>query len=195
MKLDYGKEFMILRVVGVFISSMIVAKGYGLYSDYQPGSMFTFSAGAVFGLFMGILIVLFCFTMYWRIELNARQVISNYGFLLLHKRRVFEGIESIEFKVAFIEVKNGPDKAYINVLVKVVGRDRSYPVCALYQLRESILMPDYYKKKHQKEIDQFDSEVQQLLGLYPNIGRSVDDKVPAFYEDVTGQKFVWGENH
>ncbi len=191
MQLDFGKHFTVLRVFGVFVSLLLAFKVYGYISDYHPGAMNQFGPGKIFGLTVGLLVICYCFTMYWRIELKANSIVSHYGFALLRRTKVFTGIKSIQFKIDFTEVKNGPDQAYIHVLLEVDGRDRPYSMFSLHQRRESIIAQSHYDRKHLGEINQFNDDVARLLALYPKVPRQVDDKVVDFYESVTARNFTF----
>lgn len=118
MKLNFGSDFTILRVVGVFISLMIVHRVYEIMQSYSPGSMAVLSPVDILILFISIFIVIYCFTMYWKVELIHDSIVSSYGFCLWHKKKAYQNISQIKFEVNFIEVKNGPDKAYISVTIK-----------------------------------------------------------------------------
>ncbi len=191
MHLNFGKDFVILRVVGLFIGSMLAIKVYEIYRDYHPGAMSIASTGEVLSLLAGLFIVGFSFTFSWKLDLSTRGVLSTYGFLLWHKEKLYTTLEYIRFKLDFIEVKNGPDKAYISVELKPAGRDRSYPICSLYQESKSIIWQSYYTRKHREEIKAFKVNVNRLLELYPGLPIDVDDKIPAFYEAITSDGFNW----
>jgi hypothetical protein len=193
MKLNFGSDFTILRVVGVFISLMIVHRVYEIMQSYSPGSMAVLSPVDILILFISIFIVIYCFTMYWKVELIHDSIVSSYGFCLWHKKKAYQNISQIKFEVNFIEVKNGPDKAYISVTIKPEKRDRPYPVCSLYQLRHSLLFKSHYKKKHAHQIRQFQNDVDRLVALYPNIPITIDEKVPDFYQSITSESFRWGK--
>lgn len=91
-------------------------QAYSIYSSYQPGMMNPFSVGDMIALAFSSPNVFYCLTMFWRTELRIDRVISQYGFPLWRKTYTYTGIMSIDFKVGFIEVKNGPDKADVNWL-------------------------------------------------------------------------------
>lgn len=192
MKLDYGKDFTILRITGFFIGAMICYRVYSRLSAYHAGMMNPFSVGDVITLSLSLLIVFYCLTMYWRIELRADSVVSEYGFPLLKKTKKYTGIKSIDFKVDFIEVKNGPDKAYLSVNLSVDGRDRPYPAFSLHQVRDSMFfLKAHFQKKHNDELFKFKNDVTKLRHLYPKIPITLDQKVEAFYAALTSEIFPW----
>ncbi len=193
MHLNFGKDFTALRVFGGFIATLLLFELYGIYSDYHPGMMRVMTTGQMITLPISGLITLYLFTVYWRIELKHNAIHSHYGFALLHREKIFQPIEHIHFQVEFIEVKNGPDVAYISVVIKPSKRDRPYPVAALHQVRKSIIMQDHYVKKHHREIQDFNRQVTRLLALYPSIPVQVDDKVADFYGHITSREFPWGQ--
>ncbi len=194
MHLNYGNDFTILRVVGGFICSLIAYRLYGVVSSYQSGAMFDLTAGSIISLLVSAIILIYCFTAYWKVDLKSNGIVSSYGCWFWHKQKSFSDVVNIQFKLDFIEVKNGPDKAYISVNVKPESRDRPYPVCSLYQLRESIVLPSFYKDKHAKEIRQFKADVDELISLYPTTPIEIDEKVPAFYKSISSEDFRWNAN-
>lgn len=191
MTLHYGKDFAILRVVGGCIGVALIYKLYSIVSAYQPGMMNPVSLGDVLVLSISFFIVFYCLTMYWRVVLRADKVVSEYGFPLWRKQKVFTPVKSIDFKVDFIEVKNGPDQAYISVDLSVDGRDRPYPVCSLHQVRKSLFMKAHFKKKHHDECFMFKRDVNRLKALYPSIPITLDEKIVDFYEYLTSEAFPW----
>lgn len=193
MNLDYGKDFTIVRVVGVFIACMVLYRAYELYESYLPGSHTVISTGQAISLIISVIIVIYCFTMYWRVEFCYDRIITNYGSWFWRKQKVFTPILNIQVKVDFVEVKNGPDRAYISVCVQPDGRDRPYPAASLYQLRNSLFMKSHYVKKHQEEILKFQSDMDRLVSLYPDVPMVLDDKVVDFYSAITSQAFRWGK--
>lgn len=192
MNLNYGKDFTILRVVGSSIGVALGYKIYSIFSAYQPGMMSPVSIGDVIVFALSFLIVIYCLTMHWCVELGSDKVVSSYGFLLWKSKKTYKNFKSIDFKVDFIEVKNGPSKAYVSVSLSIVGRARSYPICRLDQVRKSLFMKAYFQKKHDNEFLKFKADVNTLRSLYPKIPITVDQKVVSFYESLTSEDFPWG---
>lgn len=192
MKLDYGKDFKILRLMGIFIGTMLCFRLYSRLSDYHPGMMNPFSVGDIIVLSLSSLLAFYFLTLYWRLELRPDKVISTYGFPLWRKTKLYTDIKSIDFKVDFIEVKNGPSKAYISVNLSVDGRSRPYPAFSLYQVRDSMFfLKDHFHKKHNDELLKFKSDVNKLRYLYPKVPITLDQKVESFYKYLTSEEFPW----
>lgn len=191
MNLNYGNDFTILRVVGAFIGIALCYKVYSILSAYQPGMMSPVSAGDVIVFALSFLIVIYCLTMYWRVELDSDHVVSDYGFILWRKKKIYQSVKSIDFTVDFIEVKNGPSKAYISVNLSIDGRTRAYPVCRLDQVRKSLFMKVYFQKKFDEELLTFKADVNTLRNIYPKIPITLDQKVVPFYESLTSEVFPW----
>ncbi|WP_375751827.1 hypothetical protein [Vibrio sp. HN007] len=192
MRLDYGRNFKFLRIVGCCIATLIVYRMSAIAIAYQPGMMNPVSLSDLCVLALSTIIVFYCLTAYWRVEFRPDQVVSEYGFPLWRNSKSYRSIKNIEFKVDFIEVKNGPDKAYIRVDLSVHGRERPYPVCSLYQARGSMFfMEDYFKKRHNTEILKFKSDANRLRCLYPQTTITLDEKVASFYESMTSEVFPW----
>jgi hypothetical protein len=192
MKLDYGKDFRILRLMGLFIGTMLCFRLYSRLSEYHTGMMNPFSVGDIIALSLSSLLALYFLTLYWRLELRPNKVISTYGFPLWRRTKLYTGIKSIDFKVDFIEVKDGPSKAYISVNLSVDGRSRPYPAFSLYQVRDSMFfLKEYFHKKHNNEFLKFKGHVNKLRYLYPKVPITLDQKVESFYKYLTSEDFPW----
>jgi hypothetical protein len=191
MRINYGKDFVVLKVLGVFIILVALHKFYEAYLKFPHGVSETISIIQVFSLLISFLIAVYCLTAFWVIELRPDKIVSSYGCLFINRRKEFNGIERIEFRVKFIEVKNGPDKAYLSVLVKPENRDRAYPIASMHQLKNGILPDSRYRRAFDKEAYEFNERLKELKSLYPKNAIDVGEKVEEFYSYLLGAEFNW----
>jgi len=191
MRINYGKHFIVLKAFGVFIILLALCKLYESYFKYPYGVFETISLIQSFSLFLSFLISVYCLTAFWEIELTPDKIFSSCGCLFINKRKQFKEIERIEFRVKFIEVKNGPDKAYLSVLVKPKNRDRAYPIASMHQLKKGILPDSRYQRAFDKEAYEFNERLRELKLLYPEITIDVGEKVEELYSYLLGAEFNW----
>ena len=193
LNVDFTKYFKFSRGVGVCLLLVAVYKTYIIIDRYTPGMMYPIRKGEIFGLVVCVCIALYALTIYWRITITKDQIDTYYGSLFYRKHKVFKGLDNIAIKVGFTERNNGPSKAYVHVLIKPRDRARPYSLYSLHQVRESIVVPGMMKRKHQSEISQFNSDVNKLLSMFPELSLEIDDKVTNFYTSITEQPAPWGD--